>query len=64
MPRLSVLHSKQKLYHFPFFSIAFTLFLRYDYLIQITKQGELPMKDCNCGYCMGGEILAGFGIKI
>ena len=22
------------------------------------------MKDCNCGYCMGGEILAGFGIKI
>ena len=22
------------------------------------------MKDCKCGYCMGGEILAGFGIKI
>ena len=22
------------------------------------------MKACNCGYCMGGEILAGFGIKI
>ena len=22
------------------------------------------MKDQNCGYCMGGEILAGFGIKI
>ena len=22
------------------------------------------MKDPNCGYCMGGEILAGFGIKI
>ena len=22
------------------------------------------MKDCNCGYCMGGRILAGFGIKI
>lgn len=22
------------------------------------------MKDTNCGYCMGGEILAGFGIKI
>lgn len=22
------------------------------------------MKDCNCGYCMGGEILAGFGIPI
>ena len=22
------------------------------------------MKDSNCGYCMGGEILAGFGIKI
>ena len=22
------------------------------------------MKDCNCGYCMGGEILSGFGIKI
>ena len=22
------------------------------------------MKDCNCGYCMGGEILAGVGIKI
>ena len=22
------------------------------------------MKDCNCGYCMGGEILDGFGIKI
>ena len=22
------------------------------------------MKDANCGYCMGGEILAGFGIKI
>ena len=22
------------------------------------------MKDCNCGYCMGGDILAGFGIKI
>ena len=24
----------------------------------------ISMKDCNCGYCMGGEILAGFGIKI
>ena len=24
----------------------------------------IHMKDCNCGYCMGGEILAGFGIKI
>ena len=22
------------------------------------------MKDCNCGYCVGGDILAGFGIKI
>ena len=22
------------------------------------------MKDTNCGYCMGGDILAGFGIKI
>ena len=22
------------------------------------------MKDSHCGYCMGGEILAGFGIKI
>ena len=22
------------------------------------------MKDQNCGYCMGGQILAGFGIKI
>lgn len=22
------------------------------------------MKDSNCGYCMGGGILAGFGIKI
>ena len=22
------------------------------------------MKDTNCGYCMGGEILAGFGIPI
>ena len=22
------------------------------------------MKDQNCGYCMGGDILAGFGIKI
>ena len=22
------------------------------------------MKDSNCGYCMGGDILAGFGIKI
>ncbi len=22
------------------------------------------MKDCNCAYCMGGDILAGFGIKI
>ena len=22
------------------------------------------MKDPNCGYCMGGDILAGFGIKI
>ena len=22
------------------------------------------MKDANCGYCIGGEILAGFGIKI
>lgn len=22
------------------------------------------MKDCNCGYCMGDEILTGFGIKI
>ena len=22
------------------------------------------MKDCNCGYCMGGDILAAFGIKI
>ena len=22
------------------------------------------MRDCNCGYCMGGEILAGFGSKI
>ena len=28
------------------------------------QQGEFFMKDCNCGYCMGGEILAGFGIKI
>ena len=26
--------------------------------------GGITMKDCNCGYCMGGEILAGFGIKI
>ena len=22
------------------------------------------MKDSNCGYCQGGELLAGFGIKI
>ena len=22
------------------------------------------MKDCNCGYCMGGELLAKFGILI
>ena len=22
------------------------------------------MKDCNCGYCMGGELLAKFGIPI
>ena len=22
------------------------------------------MKDCHCGYCMGGQTLAGFGIKI
>ena len=22
------------------------------------------MKDCNCGYCQGGELLAKFGIKI
>lgn len=22
------------------------------------------MKDCNCGYCVGGEPLAAFGIKI
>ena len=22
------------------------------------------MKDCNCGYCMGGELLDKFGIKI
>ena len=22
------------------------------------------MKDCNCGYCVGGEPLAKFGIKI
>ena len=22
------------------------------------------MKDCNCGYCVGGELLAKFGIKI
>lgn len=22
------------------------------------------MLDCNCGYCMGGDILSGFGIKI
>jgi len=22
------------------------------------------MKDCNCGYCVGGEALARFGIKI
>ena len=22
------------------------------------------MKDCNCGYCAGGEKLAAFGIKI
>ena len=22
------------------------------------------MKDCSCGYCMGGDILAAFGIKI
>ena len=21
------------------------------------------MKDCSCSYCMGGDILAGFGIK-
>ena len=21
------------------------------------------MKDCNCGYCVGGEPLAKFGIK-
>ena len=24
----------------------------------------IPMKDCNCGYCVGGEPLAKFGIKI
>lgn len=27
------------------------------------KEGN-DIKDQNCGYCMGGEILAGFGIKI
>jgi diadenosine tetraphosphate (Ap4A) HIT family hydrolase len=27
-------------------------------------QEVLFMKDCNCGYCVGGEPLAKFGIKI
>lgn len=32
---------------------------------RLTKEkGCMNMKDCNCGYCMGGDILAGFGIKI
>lgn len=33
-------------------------------LILKNRKGGFQMKDCNCGYCMGGEILAGFGIKI
>ena len=32
---------------------------------EILNQKEvIPMKDCNCGYCVGGEPLAKFGIKI
>ena len=25
---------------------------------------EIKMKDCNCGYCMRGELLDKFGIEI
>ena len=32
-------------------------------LLIILKEGHF-MKDCNCGYCVGGEPLAKFGIKI
>lgn len=28
------------------------------------QKGTFQMKDCNCGYCAGGEKLAAFGIKI
>ena len=32
---------------------------------EILNQKEvITMKDCNCGYCVGGEPLAIFGIKI
>ena len=34
-------------------------------MIDITNNRRIcTMKDRNCGYCMGGEILAGFGIPI
>ncbi len=28
------------------------------------RKGGIIMKDCNCGYCVGGESLAQFGIEI
>ena len=31
---------------------------------KIKNWGVIPMKDCNCGYCVGGEPLAKFGFKI
>ena len=31
---------------------------------KIIMKEVIQMKDCNCGYCVGGEPLAKFGIKI
>ena len=33
-------------------------------LLILFRKKVILMKDCNCGYCVGGEPLAKFGIKI
>lgn len=46
------------------FFLAIFFILRYDILRAKTISRRIPMKDCNCGYCMRGELLDKFGIFI